>query len=261
MALPKQVKYLLTSVDLPSNPKIKLKIRPFTGEEEKLFLMLKSAKEDYAKIQETILQVIQNCIVEAPNNFKISDLTLFDIEWLFLQLHSISIDNTIEFKYNNIENIKAGECLQGTCPAEIKIEIPVSDIKVHFPENSSKNIVLYDREDIGMLGLTLKYPTAQMMPELLELQNKDESTQLEELIFSCLDCFFDKEQTYVPDRNDPKEVSEAKAMIKGFTFEQRKLIKKFFEEMPTVKHTFAVNCPKCGFRESLTLQGLNDFFL
>lgn len=261
MALPKQVKYLLTTIELPSNKNIKLKVRPFTGEEEKLFLILKESKESPEKVQETIVQVITNCIVESPSTFQIKDLCLFDIEWIFLQLHSISIDNTLEFTYNNADNIKSGECKEGECPTEIKIQIPVSDIQIAYPENVNKNIVLYDREDIGMLGIKLKYPTAEMMPSIVELEKKDESTQLEEMIFLCLENFFDKEQTYVPDRNDPKEVEDAKKLIAGFTFEQRKEIKAFFENMPSVKHTFEVHCPKCGFRESITLQGLDNFFL
>lgn len=260
MALPKQVKYPLTTVELPSDPRIKIKIRPFTGEEEKLFLMLKTGNEDYKKVQETIIQVIGNCIHDAPPKFELKDLCLFDIEWLFLQLHSISIDNTIEFVYNNTENIKNGLC-KPDCSPEIKIQIPIADLKVHYPENSAKTIVLYDREDIGMLGIKLKYPTAEMMPLIVDLEKQDESTQLEEMIYVCLESFFDDKQSYVPDRNDPKEVEDTKAMIQGFTFEQRKQIKKFFEEMPTVKHTFNVVCPKCGPRETLTLKGLNDFFL
>lgn len=260
MALPKQVKYQLTTIELPSDPRVKLKIRPFTGEEEKLFLMLKTGNEDYKKVQETIVQVIGNCIHEAPSSFKIKDLCLFDIEWLFLQLHSISIDNTIEFTYNNTENIKTEAC-KPDCPVEIRIQIPIADVKIHYPEDTSKTIVLYDNEDIGMLGLKLKYPTAEMMPLIVDLEKSDESTQLNDMIYVCLENFFDDKQTYIPDRNDPKEVEETKTMISGFTFEQRKLIKKFFEEMPTIKHTFDVKCPVCGFRESLTLRGLNDFFL
>lgn len=260
MALPKTIKYPLTTIELPSNHSIKIKVRPFTGEEEKLFLMLKTAKEDNKKIQETIVQVISNCIVEAPPSFKIKDLCLFDIEWLFLQLHSISIDSTIEFVYNNSENIEIKECTP-ECPSEIRIQIPISDIQIQYPENPNKTIVLYDREDIGMLGIKLKYPTAEMMPLLSDLAIEDESTQLNDIIFLCLENFFDTEKTYVPDKSDPKEAEETKTMISGFTFEQRKLIKNFFAEMPAVKHTFDVQCPKCGFRESLTLQGLNDFFL
>lgn len=261
MALPtKKVKYLLTTIELPSNKAIKIKVRPFTGEEEKLFLMIKSAKEDFNKIQEIVVQVITNCIVESPRGFQVKDLCLFDIEWIFLQLHSISIDNTIEFVYNNTENIEKKLCGE-KCPREIKVQIPIVDIKVHYPENSGKTLVLYDNEELGMLGLTLKYPTAELMPLIGELAKTDESTQLEEMIYGCLENFFDDKQTYVPDRNDPNEVAETKTMISGFTFDQRKIIKRFFEEMPIVKHSFEVKCPKCGTGETLTLSGLNDFFL
>lgn len=260
MALPKQVKYLLTTIELPSNRDIKLKFRPFTGEEEKLFLMLKAANEDLKKVQETIIQVINNCLVEAPPKFEVNDLCLFDIEWIFLQLHAASIDNTIEFVYNNEENLKTQKC-SDKCPSQIKIHFPIADIKIHYPENTLKTIVLYDTEELGFLGIKFRYPTAEMMPLIASLEKENESVQLEEMTYMCLESFFDKESTYIPDRKDPSEVNRTKELIAGFTFEQRKQIKKFFEEMPSVKHSFPVDCPVCGFKETLTLQGLSDFFL
>lgn len=260
MALPKQVKYSTTKVALPSKSNVELKIHPFTGHEEKLFLMMKAAKEDAAKIQDATLQVIQNCLVDPPPGFSIKDLTLFDIEWLFLQLHAISIDSTIEFVYNNSEN-KEKELCKDNCPNEIRIQIPISTIKVQFPTENLSKIILYDNDDIGMLGLKLSYPKAELVPMISNLIKEDEAVQLEELTFACLEYFFDKEKTYIPDRNDETEVIETKKMISDFTFEQRKKIRLFFENTPTLKHSFEVKCPKCGNHETLTVQGLNDFFL
>lgn len=260
MALPKQLKYATTTVSLPSKTSVQLKIHPFTGHEEKLFLMMKASKENVSKIQETVLQVINNCLVDPPSGFSIKDLTLFDIEWLFLQLHSISIDNTIEFIYNNTDN-KQKEICKTDCPNEIKVQIPISDIKVNYPETDFSKIVLYDNEDIGMLGLKLNYPKAELVPMISELVNADEAKQLDELTFSCLEYFFDKEQTYIPDRNNETEIAETKRMISDFTFDQRNKIRAFFENMPSLKHSFTVACPKCKHSEILTVQGLNDFFL
>lgn len=257
MALPKQkIKYLLTTIKLPSNPKVEIKVRPFTGEEEKLFLLLKESKEDLKKIQETVIQVISNCTVFAPTDFKIEDLSIFDVEYIFLQLHSISIDNFIEFSYNNEEKILCNE----NCPDEIKVKIAIQDIKVEYPESSNNSIVLYDREDIGMLGITLKYPTTGIMEQLVEVLKADEVTQLENVIFLCIHSFFDKDQVYVVNKNDENEVEETKKMISSFTIAQKNEIKKFFNDMPSVKHSVDIVCPSCSRKETIVLQGLNDFF-
>lgn len=260
MSLPKKQSYPVHELELPSS-KEKIKIRPFTGKEEKLFLLAKAESDNLDKIQDTVLQVISNCIVNAPKSFTIDDLTLFDIEFLFLQLHSRSIDSIIDFTYDNSEN-KSCES-EETCPSEIKCQINIEDIKVKFPDKSiDGKIVLYDNGDSDMLGIKLKWPTATIIKKISSLLNHDESTQLQELIFECLEFFYDENTTYVVDRSNQKEIDEAKEMIAGFTVKQNEMIRKFFDSVPVISHTLEIKCPKCSaVIETMTLSGLNDFFL
>lgn len=260
MALPKKITYPIHSIEIPSSKKL-LKIRPFTGKEEKLFLLVKTEQNNLHKIQEVILQVISNCLIETPKDFKIDSLTLFDIEYIFLQLHAKSVDSIIDFTYSNAENVESGLCTN-QCPDSIKCQLNIEDIKVKFPDTKiDGKIILYDDESTGMLGIKLNWPTASVLKSLSEIVNLDESSQQEFLVYECLEYFFDKDTVYTPDKSNKQEVEETKEMISGFTFEQNKKIREFFDSTPVVSHDIEVKCPECERIETIKLQGLQDFFL
>ncbi len=255
MALPKKIQYPLHSFEIPST-KQKIKLRPFTGKEEKLFLLAKADSENIQKIQDTMLQVISNCLVEVPADFDMNKLALYDIEWLYLQLHSISVDPCIDFTYNNTD------CGEEDCPEHIKCKLEISNIKVQFPEKTLDNkIVLYDSEETGLLGVKLKHPTAQILSKLSELAKLSEAEQTEQILIECIEYFFDKENTFVPDKSSEKEMLELRELISGFTFEQNRKIREFIDNVPTVAHTLEAKCPKCQTCHLVKLSGLQDFFL
>ena len=261
MALPKKITYPVHTMILPST-KEEIKIRPFTGKEEKLFLLAKAESDNPHVIQDVVLQVISNCLVEVPPKFDINKIKLFDIEYLFLQLHSKSIDSQIDFIYNNKENIKSGACKED-CPTEIKCKVNLNDITVKFDSKDHKEdgkIILYDSEE-GMLGIKLSYPSANILKSLKDIVKLDEASQQEFLVYECLEYFFDKDAVYTPDRKNQSEVTETKEMISNFTFEQNKRIREFFENIPAVEHNLDIICPSCGHKETITLKGLQDFFL
>lgn len=260
MALPKKIVHPLYTIEIPSSGK-KIKIRPFSGKEQKLFLLAKEEPDNIQRIQEVIVQVITNCLEEVPPLFKVGDLTLFDIEYLFLQLHAKSVDSIIDFTYNNSEAINSGKC-KPDCAPEIKSQLKIDDIKVinKAGKNDGK-IVLYDSEDAGMLGLKLNWPTAKILSSLSNLITLDEPSQLEFLIYECLDYFYDKTDVFTPDRKNQAEMDELKEMISAFTFDQNKKIREFFDSTPVVAHELEIKCPDCGRIEKIHLQGLQDFFL
>ena len=84
----------------------KVKIRPFTVKEEKILLFAQNstiAKE----IGDAIRQVITNCIV---NDVDILDLPAFEVDYLFLKLRSISVNNIIKLKLKDeIDEEMVGE--------------------------------------------------------------------------------------------------------------------------------------------------------
>ena len=79
---PKPVARPEYTTTIPSTGK-KVKYQPFTVREEK-FLILAAESEDNDEIANAIDNVLSKCIT-APADFKVRDLALFDIEYLFLK--------------------------------------------------------------------------------------------------------------------------------------------------------------------------------
>ena len=144
MALPK----LLTpefSVQLPSN-KQPLSFRPFLVKEEKVLYMALEGG-DPADIQKAVLDVLGACILTP--DIQISQLTSYDIEYLFLQLRSKSIGEEIE-----VSLMHQDEEVRKLCGHQQKVKINVHDIKVKFDPDHNDTIMI--TQDVG---IKLKAPS------------------------------------------------------------------------------------------------------
>ena len=81
MALPK-LSTPTYELEIPSTKK-KIKYRPFLVKEEKI-LLLAMETEDEKQMANAVKTILTNCI-QTPK-FKIDDLALFDIEYIFLYI-------------------------------------------------------------------------------------------------------------------------------------------------------------------------------
>ena len=73
-------------LSLPSNGK-KIKYRPFLVREEKILIMALET-EDQKQITAAIIQILTACIM--TRGVKLNELATFDIEYLFLNVRSLS---------------------------------------------------------------------------------------------------------------------------------------------------------------------------
>ena len=92
MALP-QVVLPTYELEIPSNGK-KIKYRPFVVKEEKL-LLLAMESEDTKQIEDSVRQLLKGCI---QSRVKVDDLTIFDLEYIFLQIRAVSVGDIVELK-------------------------------------------------------------------------------------------------------------------------------------------------------------------
>ena len=76
---------------IPSTKK-KESFRPFLVREEKILLMAK-ASEDLSEALRAIKQIVNNCCMNTT--FDVDRLTIFDLEYLFLQIRAISVNNIV----------------------------------------------------------------------------------------------------------------------------------------------------------------------
>jgi hypothetical protein len=170
--LPK-IQHPIFEFTVPSN-KIVTKFRPFLVKEEKILLMAKSS-EDRADILRAIKQVVNNCAID---NFDVDKLTLFDLEYLFLKLRSISVDNTVKVSYRDNDDQKVYDFV-----------IDLSSIEVKFPENVESIIKISDD-----MGIVMRYPSASIFDDRTYFRAGDDAYY--ELVLRCIDKIYDSDNVY-----------------------------------------------------------------
>ena len=223
-----------------------VKFRPFLVKEQKLLLMVNQG-DDIKEAITVVKQVLKNCIVDDIN---IDDLPSFDLEWLFLNLRAKSVNEIVDLKYqcNNIVKDENGENKQ--CSSVEKFQIKLLDIKPTKGENHTDKIQLSEK-----LGVVMKYPTFEM---IAKLENKSEDEILMDLLVNCIDYVYDEDNIYRT-KDLPKE--EVVEFIDSMQQKDLEKIQEFFETAPKLKHTINFGCKKCGYKEDIPVEGLQNFFI
>ena len=203
---------------LPSTAK-KIKYRPFLVREEKILVMAMES-DDMKQITSAIIDILNNCIL--TRGIKVEKLSTFDIEYLFLNVRSKSVGETVEVNV--------------TCPddkeTQVQMEIDIDSIKVQKDKNHTNIVKLDDN-----LSMKLKYPS---MNEFIENNfdasdtTRSEVSQSLDMIISCIDMIYNEEESWSASDSTKKELSE---FIEQLNTKQFKDVEKFFTTMPKLSHT------------------------
>lgn len=218
--------------EIPST-KQQIKFRPFLVREEKILYMALEG-QDTKEIENAIVTILSNCILDTVD---IDKLTLFDIEYLFLQLRGKSVGEKVELMLSHSDE-------NNECQHKTKLEVDLDSIKIQG-EVSDGKLMLDDK-----IGVKVRYPYINDA----SLVGKNESD-----VFSTLSIFveyvFDKDNVY----NDfsKEEMNEWLESLSQTQF--RKLI-EFFENVPKLAHDVEWTCPECKQKDSIKLEGLQSFF-
>ena len=236
MALPK-----LTTptyeLEIPSTDE-KIKYRPFLVKEEKILMLAMESKET-KDITQAVKDIVSECTF---NKVDISNMPMFDVEYIFLQIRSKSVGEVSKLKL--------------LCPDDKKtyadIELDLNEVKVQVGEDHTNKIEL----DNGM-GMIMTYPTIDSFNDS-GIRDINASNMLD-VISGCIMQIYEKngEKTYDPKDQTKKELTE---FIEQLNTKQFKDVQKFFETMPKLKHEITIKNPKTKKESKITLTGLNDFF-
>ena len=225
---------------LPSTGK-KIKYRPFLVKEEKV-LVLALESEDSTQITNAIKAILKDCI---STRIKIDNLPTFDIEYLFLNIRAKSVGEALD--------------LVVTCPDDNETTVPVKvfidEIEVLQDEDHTTDISLD-----GNLTLRMKYPSLEQFIENNFEFGDSQVSQLEQsfdVIASCIDIVFDKEDSWAASDCTKKELLE---WLEGLNSSQFKEVERFFETMPKLSHTIKVTNPNTKVESEVVLEGLSSFF-
>ena len=238
--------YTLT---IPSSGK-EVKYRPFLVKEEKI-LLLAMESEKTEEIITATKTIIENCIY---GDIDVEEMPTFDIEYIFLQLRAKAKGEVLDLNY---------KCPK--CELEIPIAINIDDIKIiKNDKEHTKDIKLTEE-----LGVMMKYPNLSLQSKIAQKEDgsKPEIEALFETMTACIDYIYDKETTYPSKDHTEKEMTD---FLESLTDEQFQKLSKFFETSPALRHEVELHCkhksPKskgkkeCGYKEKITLEGLNSFF-
>ena len=225
-------------LSLPSNGK-KIKYRPFLVREEKILIMALET-ENQKQITNAVVEILDACIM--TRGIKIQTLATFDIEYIFLNVRSKSVGETI-----NVNII---------CPDDEKtsVEVPIDleSIKVK-KDKSHTNIVKIDDN----LSLKLKYPSMDQFIESNFESSDDTIKNTMKVITSSIDMIFSEEESWNASESTPKELEE---FIEQLNSKQFQTIEKFFDTMPKLSHRVKVTNPKTNVESTVILEGLAAFF-
>ncbi len=235
MALPKNIRPEY-STTVPSSGK-RIKYQPFSVKEEKI-LILAAESQDTDEITNAITKVVTRCIT-SPADFKVEELALFDVEYLFLKTRAKSAGEKIKINVTDPDD--------ESFTAEHSINI--DKITIHKDDNHKDLIEL--TED---LLVKMRYPDITFFNEGVDVGTLTAAT---DMISKCIKQIIIGEDVYDASEMQENELTD---WLESLTTEQFKKITQFFETMPKLKHSFTIKNTNKDTEFTIKLEGLADFF-
>lgn len=244
MTLPK-IDLPIYELKLPSSGK-ELKVRPFIVKEEKLLLMA-AETNDTEEIIKTTKQIINNCIIEAPDkNFDIDKLPFFDVDYLFIALRAKSVGEKIDMSFTCNNVTESGN----KCNHVFDEPIDISNAVIVHPKDISDIIELDSRIKVKM-----KYPSYTIMKVLNDKDNiLDKKIKV---MANCIDSII-RGDLISPAKDFSKK--ELESFIESLSKEQFLKMEEFVDNFPYFAVDLHHKCEKCGFDHKIEYRDFTLFF-
>ncbi len=237
MALPK-INVPTYELAIPSTDE-KIKYRPFLVKEEKVLLIAMESGE-----AEDMLQAVKDIVNECTfNKLKLGSMPMFDVEYIFLNIRAKSVGEVSKLKV----------LCQDDGETYADIEVDLNEIDVQVDEEHTNRIELTDE-----MGVIMQYPTIDSFSA--EGIGDINASNMLDVIVSCIAQIYDKKGEEVYDSKDSTK-KELVEFVEQLNTKQFADVQKFYDTMPSLKHTITVKNPKTKVESEVTLTGLNDFFV
>ena len=222
---------------LPSTKK-KVKYRPFLVKEEKV-LLIALESNDEKNIREAVVQLLKGCI---QSRLKVENLSIFDLEYIFLNIRAVSVGEQVEMKVTCTDDNKT----------EVGYTLNLQDVEVNFPKGHTNKIMLTDTT-----GVIMKYPSFSRFVESNFTEKEINQESVLDIIAESIDQIFQGDEVFDESTTTKKEFLQ---FVESLTTEQLTKIQEFFETAPRLQHTFKIKNPNTGVESDYTISGLNNFF-
>lgn len=210
--------------------------RPFLVKEQKYLLIAKESDDNTE-----ILEAVKSLITAVTDGEVDSDkLSIFDLEYLFLQIRSKSVGESVKVSLL---------CNKSECNGSGQVDIDLTTIKVSESSGVENTIELSKT-----LGVTLRYPTTKQLAIVDSIEGGD---RIIEMLKYGIESIYDEESVYLTDEIPDNEVVE---FVENLTIDQLESMNEFFESMPSVEKKVEFKCDTCGAENTSVLRGLASFF-
>ena len=232
MALPKIDLPIFETVLLSTDEKIKF--RPYTVKEEKILLVAQEAKDPLQEIL-AMKQVINNCLIDKD----VSDLAMFDLEYMHIVLRSKSVDNNVAFAVKDPDTDET-----------VRLELDLDKVKLVKKEDHTNEIKLN-----ADYMLYLRYPTIDAFVKIAEMSATDPLVSYFVMI-NCLDKIASEDEVFYFKDYSAEDIDKFMEDLGGDVISK---IQRFFETMPKIRHEMKYT-NKNGDEKTFVVEGLRSFF-
>ena len=226
MALPQINDIPKYGITIPSSG-VHTQYRPYLVREEKV-LLIALESTDQKQILNATINLITSCLDDGVD---VKKLTTYDIEYIFTQIRSKSVGESISI--NVI-------CQEDDCEELTELQVALDDIKVEVFDNKTRTISLTDNISLEMMHLP--YTEAINNPKIIDPDSFAEQM------------FHERVSTADSTRE------EVEAFVESLTSNQFADLRAFVENTPTITKLIEFKCSKCEADNKYQLTGLQDFF-
>lgn len=215
-----------------------VKVRQILSREYKALLNA-STRGDESTMNATVIEIIRACT--ESSNINIDELTTPDIEFLFIKIYSLSVENQVR-----VGAICKKKHEDGTA-CNSKFTIPVNLEEVVPSSYEQSHTILFPGG-----GIELKYPKFGTV-----LENTTEDEQTFAHIAKIWSGEGENSMVFIPGTDfSIKDFIEFMGELPVSTMNQ---IRQFVANVPTITWTKEITCPKCGSTSRITYRGIDDF--
>lgn len=225
----------------------KVKYRPYLMKEQKIILISKDSDNPDDMI-EAISQVLTNC---TDGTVTPKEMNSVDIAFLMTKIRSASEGQIVEksMRCANVIEVtdEDGSKNKKQCGHHTPVNIDLDTITLTQDFNAETAKV-----EIGNgVGLKLRIPTIDILA--LGLQ---ENPDIFDMLPTLIEYIYDDDGVY-PLKDEPKK--EVTRFIESLKAGDIKNITDFFESIPKLKVDIKFTCEKCGNKETVTVEDIQNF--
>lgn len=236
MPLPK-IDLPIFTITLPLSKK-KLTLKPFVTREEKILYQALESGDEGAMVT-AIKQLVTNCAI---TEIDVDKLPILDLEYIFIQLRARSVGEVVNARYT-CQHETDGK----VCNNLVTIPINIQTLEPTMPKEDFS--VVQVTEDTVM---KLKYPTFEIVNELAHTQESDDDVSYK-ILAKCIESVCKGDEVF--DKFTLEEAVDFLLSLKRDVFEK---VEKFLNNQPEIKVVLDFNCLKCGYKDTIEINGLDD---